>query len=436
VPCDDSVVRVVDGAVVLVRRSRGYAPLPVVLPVPVAPTLAAGGDLKGVCCVASGDQAWMSQHLGDLATLPGIGALARTAGDLAAFHGLEPERVVADAHPGYRSRRWAQDRASATGAALVTVQHHRAHVAAAMAEHGIGTDVEVTGIAMDGTGYGDDGTVWGGELLRGTYADLERIGHLRTFGLPGGDAAVRHPARVAVSLLLAAGIDPIDDLAPVAAMGPEATAIVRRQVERRVHTVSTSSMGRLFDAVASLLDLAHEVSFEGQAAMALEAAAADHGPLGSRSVDGASSGGPSSRGRRSRAGEPELRFELGGGVASPLPVVGGIVDGWRAGRPVPALAAAFHQAVVDLLVRWAEHADREIVVLSGGVFQNVELLRRGTAALRSAGFDVRTHRVVPANDGGLALGQAVLGQAVATGVPGARVHPEGAGRDREALRRR
>ncbi len=383
VPCDDSVVRIVDGAELPMRRSRGYAPLPIRLPVAVAPVLAVGGELKGTCCLAAGDEAWLSQHLGDLENLVALEALAGTVDALVAFHGVTPERTVADRHPRYRSRRWAEQRDPAT----VTVQHHRAHVAAVLAEHGIGPDEAVTGIALDGTGYGDDGTIWGGEVLRGTYATLERIGHLALTPLPGGDAAIRHPARLAVVALRAAGVARAHDLPPVRALGPDTLALLERQLDRDVHCVPSSSMGRLFDAVASLVGLCHEARFEAEAAMALEAAASGWS-------------GPA----------PVYRFTLDThGVADPAPVVRAVVDDLRADTPVAATAAGFHDAVAELLVRWAEHGGLPTVALSGGVFQNAVLLRHATRRLQDAGFLVLTHRLVPPNDGGLALGQAVLG---------------------------
>ncbi len=383
VPCDDSVVRVLDGTEVPLRRSRGVAPLPVRLPVAVPPLLAVGGDLKAVCCLAEGRDAWLSQHLGDLENLVALAALERTVDAMGAFHGIRPERVVADLHPRYLGRRWATDRHPR----VVGVQHHLAHVAAVMAEHGVDPGTEVTGVAMDGTGYGLDGTIWGGEAVRGTYATLGRVAHLAPRPLPGGDGAIRHPARVAVALLRAAGLEPTSDLPPVRALGAHDVALLGRQLDRGVACVPSSSMGRLFDAVASLVGLCHEAGFEAQAAMALEAAA-----------------------DRWEGELPEYRFSLGAdGVAAPEPVIRAVVADVRDGLAVEAIAAGFHAAVAELIVRWAERSGLPTVALSGGVFQNAVLVRRATAVLRDAGFAVLTHRLVPPNDGGLALGQAVLG---------------------------
>jgi hydrogenase maturation protein HypF len=382
VPCDDSVVRVVDGAVVPLRRSRGYAPLPVRLPVPVPPTLAVGGDLKAACCLATGRDAWMSQHLGDLQGPAALDALERTVATMSSFHHIDPRRTVADRHPRYLGARWAHRRDPAT----VAVQHHRAHIASLLAEHGVGPAVAVCGVAFDGTGFGDDGTVWGGEVFAGTVGALRRVGHLAPHRLPGGDAAVRHPARVAVSLLLDAGLALTDDLAPVAALGDD-LAVVVRQLEAHSHCVPSSSMGRLFDAVASLTGLRHEVTFEAQAAVDLEAAAA--------SWDGPT---------------PRYRFEVDDTlVASPHDLLREIVTDLRRGVAVAAVAAGFHRAVADLVAVWADRVGLEVVGLSGGVFQNAVLTSAAVRCLRRAGHRVLTHRVVPPNDGGLALGQVLLG---------------------------
>ncbi len=386
VPCDDSVVRVVAGVELPLRRSRGHAPLPLRLPVPVRPTLAVGGELKSVCALAAGRDVWMSQHLGDMENLVTLDLLDRTVTAMAAFHGIDPEVTVADRHPRYLSRRWAERR----DPAVVTVQHHRAHVAAVMAEHGIDPGTCVTGVAFDGSGYGDDGTIWGGELLCGSYSSLVRRGHLRTHRLPGGDAAVRHPSRVAISLLEDAGVELDADLPPVAASGAD-LHLLRQQLRRGVACVASSSMGRLFDGVASLVGLRHEATFEAQAAMEFEAvAAAWTGTV------------------------PTYRFELApGGVASPDGLVRAIAADVRAGCAVGAMAAGFHEAVADLIVDWAATIGHDLVALSGGVFQNALLTSSAAAKLRTAGHLVLTHRLVPPNDGGLALGQVVLAGALA-----------------------
>lgn len=271
VPCDDSVVRVCDGELLPLRRARGYAPLPLTLPVPVRQALAVGGDLKNVLCLGEGHRAWLSAHIGDMDDLATQHAFERAVAQLESITPVRPELIAADRHPGYRSARWA-DR-NAAGRPVVRVQHHHAHVAAAMAEHGLDGGRPVIGVAFDGTGYGDDGAVWGGEILLADYDGFTRFGHLAYVPLPGGDAAVRRPYRMALAHLRAAGIGWSDELACVRACPADERLVLERQLERDLNCVPTSSMGRLFDAVSSLAGVCHESGYEAQAAMELEAAA-------------------------------------------------------------------------------------------------------------------------------------------------------------------
>lgn len=382
VPCDDSVVRVFGGVEMPIRRSRGYAPLPIRLPVKVDPLLAVGGELKNTSCVAAGDRAWLSQHLGDMENLETLHALDRSVEQMCRIHGVVPSVVVADEHPGYLTRRWATARTEPT----LTVQHHRAHIASVLAENGVGPDVRVTGVALDGTGYGDDGTIWGGEVFAGTWRDLERVGHLGAVPLPGGDAAIRHPARVAIAHLLTAGVELTEDLAPVVALGETQLGVVVRQIEHQVNCVPTTSMGRLFDAVASTLDICHEATFEAQAAIGLEAVASGWPDRPCRYVF-------------------DLDDDL---VADASPVMQAIVADLREDVPIGAIAAGFHEAVIALIEGWVAHVGLETVALSGGVFQNAYLFTETVGALEASGCTVLTHRLVPANDGGLALGQVLL----------------------------
>jgi hydrogenase maturation protein HypF len=395
-PCDDSVVRIVDGAVQPIRRSRGYAPVPVRLPFEVPDVLAVGGELKNTCCVASGRHAWVGQHVGDMENLATLQAFETSVAAFTRMYRVSPTAVGVDRHPGYLTRRWALERSGA--APVVDVQHHHAHVASVMAEHGLGLDAEVLGIAFDGTGFGDgaDGRpqIWGGEVLRGGYAAVERVAHLRPLPLPGGDEAVRNPCRIAVAALVELGIALDDDLAPVAACDDVERSVVPRQVERGVGCVPTTSMGRLFDMVSSLLDVRHRITYEAQAAIELEHLAT--------------------------AGDPTvfpLAFDLqhdsaGPTVVDPAPVIAGLIAALRAGVDRADLAAAFHHAVADVVGRLADHhAAGRPVALTGGVFQNSLLTR--LVRERLAGHEVLTHRLVPPNDGGLSLGQAVVA-AVAT----------------------
>ncbi len=394
VSCDDSVVRRVADDLQPVRRSRGFAPLPVRLPVEAAPSLAVGGELKAAVCLASGRRAWLSQHVGDVGNLETLTMLARTQATLASLVRVEPEVVVADAHPAYLSRSWAARYAEQHAVPLVLVQHHHAHLASLLAEHAVPPDEPVLGVVFDGTGYGDDGSIWGGELLLGSYAGVERVGHLRPVPLPGGDAAIRRPARTALAHLHAADLPWDDDLPPVAAAEPGELAAVGSMVRSGFGCTPTTSMGRLFDAVASLLGVRQDVHYEGQAAMELEAlVGAPAGPTWRLPV-------------RDRAGVLEL---------DPRPVVGAAVAAVREGVPVAAAAAAFHGAVADavttaaLAVRAAHGI--AVVGLTGGVFQNACLTTACRGRLEAHGIRVLTHRLVPPNDGGLALGQVAVAAA-------------------------
>ncbi|KWX01211.1 (NiFe) hydrogenase maturation protein HypF [Carbonactinospora thermoautotrophica] len=389
VPCDDSVVRVVDGHELPIRRSRGYAPLPIRLGRRSEVILAVGGELKNTFCVTEGEHAFCSAHVGDMGSLETLRAFERAVGQLTAFHGVQPARLAADAHPGYLTRRWAERHAG--DRPLHLVQHHHAHVVSLLAEHGrLGEPI--VGVAFDGTGYGTDGAVWGGEvLLLGSDSHrFTRVGHLRAVRLPGGDAAVRNPCRMALSHLASAGIPWDDDLPPVAACEPAELRAVRSQLDSGLGCADCTSMGRLFDAVSSLLGVRHRISYEGQAAIELEAlATVADGEL------------------------PSLRLAVGpDGVLDPTPLLHGLVAGLRDGTPVATLAAAFHQAVAvavaELVTRVGRERGIRLAGLTGGVFQNVLLLRACRDRLRKAGFEVLTHRVVPPNDGGLALGQAAV----------------------------
>lgn len=399
VACDDSVVRVVDGALQPVRRSRGFAPLPVALPLDAPPLLAVGGELKTTLCLASGRRAWMSQHVGDTENLETLAMLDRTSHTLAELVRVEPALVVADQHPAYLSRGWAERRAQDQGLPLVLVQHHHAHLASLLAEHGVPADEPVLGVVMDGTGYGDDATIWGGELLLGSYRRVQRVGRLRPVPLPGGDAAVRRPARTAYAHLHSAGVALDDDLPPVRAAEDGELAAIGSMLRSGFGCTPTTSMGRLFDAVASILGVRHDARYEGQAAMELEALV----------------GGPDATSWTMPVRDHDGLLEL-----DPRPVVRAAAASVRSGAPTGPAARAFHEALAGA-VTTAALAVREAhgtttVALTGGVFQNAFLTRACRGRLAEHGLQVLVHRVVPPNDGGLALGQA----AVAAGGGGTR----------------
>jgi hydrogenase maturation protein HypF len=393
VPCDDSVLRVCDGEPLALRRSRGYVPLPITLPVPARPALAAGGDLKNTLCIAAGSRAWLSAHVGDMDDVATQQAFERAGRQLAAITATRPELFAADAHPGYRSTRWVER--NATGA-RVLVQHHHAHIASAMAEHGLDGRSPVIGVAFDGTGYGLDGAVWGGEFLLADFAGFQRFAHLAYVPLPGGDTAVHRPYRMALAHLAAAGIAWSDHLPCTRACPPEERRVLARQIERGVNCVPTSSMGRLFDAVSALIGVCQRAGYEAQAAMELEALAVAH--LGAADL-------------------PRYRFAVHAHGTAPLTaepagLLEAVIADLEHGTPAGLIALAFHHAVADLVTDLcvaarARHGLRT-VALSGGVFANTVLSAECAARLRAAGLEVLRHRLVPPNDGGLALGQAVI----------------------------
>ena len=399
VACDDSVLRSAHGRLQPVRRSRGYAPLPLRLPMRTPPVVAVGGEIKTTICVADDRQAWMSQHIGDTENLETLAMLDRTVRTLTALQRVEPESVVSDLHPAYLSRRWAGETAARAGIAHLGVQHHHAHLAALLTEHDWPAGEPVLGFAFDGTGFGEDGTIWGGELLLGSYASVERVGHLASVLLPGGDAAIRRPLRTALAHAAAAGV-PLDDSVPtVRAADPREVDIVSRMLATGTGCTPTTSMGRYFDAVASILGVRQSVEYEGQAAIELEALAA--------AVDESAAD--------TSAWDLETRDEPGGLVLDPAAAILAAVASVREGADPRQAAFAFHRGVAEGVARAAAIARARhgvtTVGLTGGVFANAVLTDLCHGRLREAGFTVLLHGQVPPNDGGLALGQVAVAAA-------------------------
>lgn len=390
VPCDDSVVRVLDNQELPIRRSRGFAPLPVDLGIDGPAVLAVGGELKNTCCLTDGPRAYLSGHIGDMATYETLRAFERAVSQLSEIRGT-PARLAADLHPGYHTRSWAERHAE--DRPLDLAQHHHAHVVSLLAEHGrLGQPI--IGVSFDGTGYGCDETIWGGEILalgRDSHR-FRRVGHLRPVPLPGGDAAVRNPWRMALSQLRAAGVDWSTDLPPVDAATPDELRITGSLLDSGIACVPCSSMGRLFDAVASLLGVRHRIDYEGQAAIELEALA-----------------------ETATYCEPLHLAVRPDAVLDPAPLIRATVTALRRGTPPAMLAAGFHRAVAaavaDVVARVAGPV--RLVGLTGGVFQNVLLLRECRNMLQHNDFEVLTHHLVPPNDGGLALGQAAISLLIA-----------------------
>jgi hydrogenase maturation protein HypF len=370
---DDSVVRVFGGGERLMRRSRGYAPQAIDMGRNVPELLACGGELKNVFCLTKGRHAILSQHIGDLENYETLLFFEETLANLKKLFRVRPRAVAHDLHPDYLSTRYAL----ALDLPRIAVQHHHAHVAACMVENGL--DGEVIGVAFDGTGYGSDGAIWGGEFLVAGYEGFERHAHVRYVSLPGGDAAIREPWRSALSYL----IDAFGADAPFAAVDESRARVVRQMINRKINTVPASSCGRLFDAVASLIGLRHEVNFEGQAAIELEAIADE-------------------------SETAVYPFEAGETVDF-RPAIRRIVGDAAAGVTPGVISARFHNTVAAAIVETCRRiGGLRRVCLSGGTFQNMTLLASATRQLQESGFEVFLHAKVPPNDGGIALGQAAV----------------------------
>ena len=403
VRCDDAIIRAVGGRVQVVRRSRGFAPEPIRLPVKGSTkVLAVGAELKNTVAIAAGGTAVTSHHLGDIEHPAAYAAFEQAIVQLQALTGVEPEIVAHDLHPEYLSTKWAVDSDRPT----IGVQHHHAHVASCLVDHG--RSAPVLGIAFDGLGFGSDGTLWGGELLVADLHGFRRVGHLRPVPLPGGAAAIHEPWRMALAwVALAVGQEAAEALGP--SLDHRWQAVL--SLAASPTTQHTTSGGRLFDAVAALAGLRHTTTYEGQAAAELEAAA--------RSVL------DDRHGRQAQAdwvGDPPLSSAW---VLDPSPLVADALAGRLAGQPAGAIAAAFHEGLgAGLSVAALALARREgvdAIALTGGVFQNAVLTSIVAEAVRAAGLEVLVHRHVPCNDGGISIGQAAIAVAIATSgrsVPG------------------
>ncbi len=393
---DDSVCRVDARAPAVVRRSRGYAPEPVAVG-PGPAVLAVGAELKNTVCLTRGEDAILSQHVGDLKNMETLLFFRKTVQHLERLLDVEPAVIAHDLHPDYLSTRYAvecvrrEDRVR-----LAPVQHHFAHVASCMAEHGL--HERVIGIAFDGAGYGTDAAVWGGEFLLANRRGFARVGHLRYTPLPGGDAAAKQPWRMAIAHLREAFGASWRTAAPRFAerLDEEDARVVEQMLGRRVNSPPTSSMGRLFDAVSALCGVAMQNTYEGQAAMELEARV-DDDETGSYDVD--------------------IEREAGAWLVDTRPLIRGVAQDLHDGAAVGCVAARFHRAVVRLMVDMCccirDEYSIDAVCLSGGVFQNQHLIEWGEPALERDGFRVYRHARVPANDGGIALGQAAVAMSLA-----------------------
>jgi hydrogenase maturation protein HypF len=391
---DDSVGWFIDNGFTMLRRARGYAPLPVRVKNEWPAILAVGAHLKSTVALSVGNLVFLSQHIGDLETPEAMDAFEQVIADFLRLYEAEPVAVAHDLHPNYLSTQWARDRAAERSLRLIPVQHHHAHLAAALAENG--EDGPALGITWDGTGFGTDGTVWGGEFLFGDAGGFERVAHLRSFRLPGGEAAVHEPRRAALSLLwetLGESVWERSDLAPVAAFDESERGPLSQMLRRGLNAPVTTSAGRLFDGVAALLGLHQRANFEGQAAMALEFAA-DPNERGSYPL-------------------PLLTTEEDsqGWVLDWGPLVTAVIDDLQKGTDRGIIAARFHNGLVSAAAEVAAARGEELVALSGGCFQNRFLTEHLVSKLGEKGHRVLLHRQVPPNDGGISLGQVAVAAA-------------------------
>jgi hydrogenase maturation protein HypF len=386
--CDDSVSRIYEGKPYVLRRSRGYVPFPIKLSFPLEMILACGGELKNTFCLTRGQYAFMSHHIGDLENLETLTSFEEGIEHFKKLFYIEPKALAYDLHPDYLSTQYAL---SIPDIPRIGVQHHHAHIVSVMAENGMEGDV--IGVSLDGTGFGLDGTIWGGEFIRANLRDFNRLAHLKIVPMPGSTMAIKEPWRMAMVYLLEAFGDEAVKLKVdlIKRIDLQKWDILNRAIEKKINTPWTSSMGRLFDAISSLLSIRDEVHYEGQAAIELEMIA----------DQGVTEGYPF-----------HIQQDETPMVINPADMIRGIVRDLIDGTPSSIISGKFHRTVARSIIetcqtiRSNERLNR--VVLSGGVFQNIFLLSLVKEGLRRSGFEVHTHQLVPANDGGISLGQAVI----------------------------
>jgi len=387
---DDSVAIVERGEPQLIRRARGYAPYPIHLPFKAKQVLACGAELKNTFCLTKENHAFLSQHIGDMENLETLEHFEATISLYKRLFRTEPQAIAHDLHPEYLSTKWAKEQGKKLP--LIGVQHHHAHIVSCMVENGV--KEPVIGVAFDGTGYGSDGTIWGGEFLVTSYKGFDRVGHLEYIPLPGGAAAIERPYRMAFSYILTLlGESKLPEgLSFLEEIDPLEKRVIKKQVKKGINSPLTSSCGRLFDGVAALLGIRGKVDYEAQAAIELEMAAPDE-------IDEVE-------------GYPFSIVEQNGVRIVKLKELFKAII-YDIGRlPVGLISARFHhtvaQIVAEMCCQIAGERDLRKVALSGGVFQNRLLLRLAVEALEREGFEVLTHKLVPTNDGGISLGQAVI----------------------------
>ncbi len=390
---DDSVVRILGQAPYFSRRSRGYAPNPLLLPKSLPPILAAGAELKNTFCLTRQEYAFVSHFIGDMENYETLASFEAGVAHFERLFRIQPERLACDLHPDYLASRYAQERSRREGLPLVLVQHHHAHLAACLGDNGWVSQEPVIGLSFDGAGLGPDGAIWGGEVLLGGYASYQRLYHLAYVPLPGGDLAARNPARMALAHLWQAGLDWDPALPPVQSLCFDDRTALRAQIEHRINTPLTSSMGRLFDAASALVGVCQKNTYEGQAAIELEMLA-----------DPLEEGHYPFEIRAGKAGES--------GILEPRPMWEALTADALAGTPIPVMAARFHNGLaglaLDVCTAIRQTTGARVVALSGGVWQNRRLTEITIRRLKQGGFTVLLHRQLPPNDGCIALGQAMV----------------------------
>jgi len=387
---DDSVAMYINDRQYLTRRARGFAPQPILLQKNLPKVLATGSGLKNTFCLTRDKYAFMSHHIGDLENLESLSAFETSIMHYKKLFRIQPDCFACDLHPDYLSSKYAQKRSQAENKPLIKIQHHHAHLAACLADNNYSTDEPVIGLCFDGTGLGTDKSIWGSEFLLGSFLGYQRLFHLKYTPLPGGDQAVIQPFRIALAHLWVSDIEWSNDLKPVMYINPEQRAVLEEQIKQKINTPLTSSMGRLFDAASSLLGLRQIVNYEAQAAIELEGVA-DKNEKGFYPVS------------------------IDGESINTAPLWIAFIDDLRKKIPASIISSRFHNSIVEFSMQICNKIRMEYgcktIALSGGVWQNRLLLIKSITRLESLGFNVLVHSRVPTNDGGIALGQAVIAAA-------------------------
>lgn len=384
---DDSVLRIFDNKPYFIRRSRGYAPDSIRLPSEIPDILACGAELKNTFCLSKSDYGFLSHHIGDLENYETLRAFETGIEHYQKLFRINPQLIASDLHPDYLSSKYANDRSEREGIPVICVQHHHAHLAACLADNNWDSKEPVIGCILDGTGYGTDGNIWGGEFLTGNYEGFSRLFHLLEVPLPGGDSSIKQPARIGVSYLHEVGIEMDSDLPPVNFFTSLELKTLTAQIEKRINTPLTSSMGRLFDAVASIIGIRQQVSYEAQAAIDLE-----------------------------YFSDPNIAdlydFEIKNETINTIPIIQSIVKDWRLKVNKSIISAKFHNTIARVCTEACKNIRNvngiATVALSGGVWQNITLLAKTKYLLEKESFSVLIHRQVPTNDGGISLGQLLI----------------------------